>query len=92
MRFAATKAAMVAAHDPDHPRLPAGQRLQRGAERIAPLIDLTPGQRADLVDESGPVRASLRGRGEPRYGRDVLASHGRGDPQIFVGPQRRDHA
>ena len=54
------EAAVIAAHDPDHPRLPAREGLQGGRERVAPLVDVAPGQGAQLVDEAGPIRASLR--------------------------------
>lgn len=62
------EAAMIAVHDADHPRLAAREGLQRCGERVAPLVDFTPGQRPELVDEPRPIRTTLCGGRETRYG------------------------
>ena len=96
------EAAVVACHDADDLRsrsggdirleLPAPQILQCGGESIGALVDFAPGQRAELVDETRPVGAALRGGGESRCDAHVFALHRRGDPHVLVGPHRREQA
>jgi hypothetical protein len=86
------EATVVSGHDPDHAGRAAGQRLQRGRERVGALVDLAPRQHADLVDQTGPVRTPLSGGRETRSDAHVLARHGGGDPEVLVGPQRCDDA
>jgi len=56
----------------------------------AALVDFAPRQRAELVDEAGPVGAALRGGGESRCDADVFALHRSCDADVLVGPHRGD--
>ena len=84
------EAAVVARHDADDFR--SRFVMQRGGQCVCALVDLTPRQRVQFVDETGPVRTTLRGAGESGCDAHVFALHRRSNPQVFVGPQRGDEA
>lgn len=83
---------MITRHDADDLGRFAANGLQRCSESRTVLVELPPGQRAELVDESRAVRAALGRNGESGRDRHADPAHGCSHPEVPVGSHWREHA